>query len=115
MKSDIITLHSPLMPATRNMIGKAEFSSMERRPLLVNTARGGLVDEHALFDALTSGQISGAGFDVVTAEPPPADHVMMKLLARPDFILTGLVARIGFGQIFRRGYRFQDCSYASQV
>ena len=46
---------------------------MERRPLLINTARGGLVDECALVDALTTGQIAGAGFDVVTTEPPPAD------------------------------------------
>lgn len=91
-RSDIITLHSPLMPATRNMIGRAEFAVMEKRPLLINTARGGLVDEHALFDALTSGQIAGAGFDVVTTEPPAADHVMMKLLAEPNFILTPHVA-----------------------
>jgi glycerate dehydrogenase len=91
-QSDIITLHSPLTPSTRNMIGTAEFALMERKPLLINTARGGLVDEEALHDALTSGRISGAGFDVVTVEPPPADHVMMRLLALPNFILTPHVA-----------------------
>ena len=91
-RSDIITLHSPLTPATRNMIGAAEFALMEKRPLLINTARGGLVDEAALYHALTTGRIAGAGFDVVTAEPPPADHVMMKLLALPNFILTPHVA-----------------------
>ena len=51
--SDVITLHSPLLPSTRNLIGAPEFAAMERKPLLINTARGGLVDEDALFDALT--------------------------------------------------------------
>ena len=86
--SDVITLHAPLMPSTRGMIGRAEFALMERRPLLINTARGGLVDEAALEEALTSGQISGAGFDVATSEPPPADHPLMRLLSLPNFILT---------------------------
>lgn len=90
--SDVITLHCPLLPSTRNMIGPAEFALMERRPLLINTARGGLVDEHALADALRRGQISGAGFDVVTTEPPPADHPFMQLLDLPNFILTPHVA-----------------------
>lgn len=91
-QSDIITLHSPLMPSTRNMIGAAEFTLMERRPLIINTARGGLVDEAALADALQNKQISGAAFDVVTAEPPAHDHPFMRLLDRPDFILTPHVA-----------------------
>ncbi|SHO64115.1 glycerate dehydrogenase [Pseudoxanthobacter soli DSM 19599] len=90
--SDIITLHAPLRPATRNMIGAAEFALMERRPLLINTGRGGLVDEVALGEALRSGQIGGAGFDVATAEPPPADHPLMGLLDLPNFILTPHVA-----------------------
>ena len=90
--SDVITLHCPLLPSTRNMIGAAEFALMARRPLLINTARGGLVDEHALADALERGLIAGAGFDVVTTEPPPRDHPFMRLLDRPDFILTPHVA-----------------------
>src|SRR6185369_15388688 len=91
-RSDVITLHAPLMPSTRNMIGAAEFVLMERRPLLINTARGGLVDEDALCKALESGQIAGAGFDVVTKEPPPQDHPFMRLLSFPNFILTPHVA-----------------------
>jgi glycerate dehydrogenase len=86
--SDVITLHAPLMPSTRGMIGRAEFALMERRPLLINTARGGLVDEAALEEALTSGRIAGAGFDVATREPPPADHPLMRQLHLPNFILT---------------------------
>jgi glycerate dehydrogenase len=90
--SDVITLHCPLMPSTRNMISHREFSMMERRPLLINTARGGLVDEHALVAALDSGKICGAGFDVATVEPPTPDHPLMRLAARPNFILTPHIA-----------------------
>ena len=90
--SDVITLHTPLMPSTRNLIGPAEFAMMEKRPLLINTARGGLVDEAALVVALRSGQIAGAGFDVVTTEPPPDDHPLVELLDLPNFILTPHVA-----------------------
>jgi glycerate dehydrogenase len=74
------------------MIGAAEFAYMRRKPLLINTGRGGLVDEAAVGPALQAGQISGAAFDVVSAEPPPVDHPFMALLNRPDFILTPHVA-----------------------
>lgn len=90
--SDIITLHCPLIPSTRNLIGVAEFAMMERRPLLINTARGGLVDEQALVDALIANRISGAAFDVITSEPPPSDHPFSRILDRPNFILTPHVA-----------------------
>lgn len=90
--SDIITLHCPLMPSTQNMIAQREFAMMERRPLLINTARGGLVDEEAMAEALETGQIGGAGFDVLTSEPPPSDHPLMKLAEKPNFILTPHVA-----------------------
>lgn len=91
-RSDIITLHCPLTAETRNMMGAEEFEKMERKPLIINTARGGLVDEEALAKALRSGRISGAGFDVVSVEPPPAEHPFMALLAMPNFILTPHVA-----------------------
>jgi glycerate dehydrogenase len=80
------------MPSTHNMISQREFALMERRPLLINTARGGLVDEEALVVAMDEGQISGAGFDVITQEPPPADHPLMKIAGRPNLILTPHVA-----------------------
>lgn len=91
-RSDIITLHCPLMPSTRNLISDDEFDMMERCPLLLNTARGGLVDEEALERALENGRISGAGFDVVTTEPPGADHVMRRIAKRSNVILTPHVA-----------------------
>ena len=74
------------------MIGAAEFAQMARKPLLINTGRGGLVDEAAVGPALHAGHISGAAFDVTNVEPPPADHPFMALLDRPDFILTPHVA-----------------------
>ncbi|MEB0206002.1 D-2-hydroxyacid dehydrogenase [Pseudomonas sp. CCC3.1] len=91
-EADILTLHCPLLPETRNMIGAAEFALMRRKPLLINTARGGLVDESAVGPALEAGQISGAGFDVVMTEPPALDHPFMQLVDRPNFILTPHVA-----------------------
>ncbi|MBY8604340.1 D-2-hydroxyacid dehydrogenase [Burkholderia arboris] len=90
--SDVITLHCPLTPATRHLIDASAFARMTRRPLLINTARGGLVDESALVDALQSGQIAGAGFDVVTQEPLPAAHPFDAILSHPAFILTPHVA-----------------------
>ncbi len=91
-RSDVITLHCPLNAQSRGMLGAEEFAKMVRKPLIINTARGGLVDETALAAALRSGQISGAGFDVVSAEPPAADHPFMSLLNLPNFILTPHVA-----------------------
>jgi glycerate dehydrogenase len=91
-ESDVITLHCPLNAGTLHMIGATEFALMARKPLLINTARGGLVDEAAVGPALEAGHIRGAGFDVVSAEPPSADHPFMNLVHRPDFILTPHVA-----------------------
>ncbi len=91
-QSDILTLHCPLNANTRHMIGAAEFAQMARKPLLINTGRGGLVDEAAVGPALQAGHIAGAAFDVTSVEPPPVDHPFMALLDRPDFILTPHVA-----------------------
>ncbi len=91
-ESDVISLHCPLTPETRHLIGAPEFAAMAKRPILLNTARGGLVDEQALIAALDAGQIAGAGFDVATTEPMPADHPLMKLMDRPNFLLTPHVA-----------------------
>lgn len=91
-QSDVISLHCPLLPATRNLIGRAEFARMARRPVLINTARGGLVDEMALVEALRAGQIAGAGFDVASQEPPGAEHPFNTLRDAPNFILTPHVA-----------------------
>jgi glycerate dehydrogenase len=90
--SDVITLHSPLTPETRNMIAMQEFRRMRRQPLLINTARGGLVDEADLEKALDEGLISGAGIDVTLPEPPPADGPLMRIARRRNVIVTPHVA-----------------------
>lgn len=90
--ADIITFHCPLNSETADMIGDAEFAQMTRKPILINTARGGIVNEQALVRALLSNQISGAGFDVVTQEPLPDDHPFTTILAHPGFMLTPHVA-----------------------
>ncbi|ACK50660.1 D-isomer specific 2-hydroxyacid dehydrogenase NAD-binding [Methylocella silvestris BL2] len=89
--SDIITLHAPLTPDTKNMIGARELDMMKPDALLINTARGGLVDEAALADALTAGKIGGAGFDVLTVEPPKQGNILLDLKL-PNLLLTPHVA-----------------------
>jgi glycerate dehydrogenase len=89
--SDVLSLHAPLNDQTRNIIGAPELERMKRSALLINTARGGLVDEAALARALTTGVIAGAGFDVLVKEPPPEDNVLLKLHL-PNFILTPHIA-----------------------
>ncbi|WP_298353694.1 D-2-hydroxyacid dehydrogenase [Rhodoblastus sp.] len=90
--SDILSLHCPLNPETENMIGAPEFALMRKRPLLINTARGGLVDEAALERALDEGLLSGAGLDVTRPEPPPMDSAIMRLARRPDALVTPHIA-----------------------
>lgn len=89
--SDIITLHAPLTPETKNMIGAREFELMKKDAILINTGRGGLVDEAALAEALTKGTIGGAGFDVLTVEPPKQGNLLLDLRL-PNFIITPHVA-----------------------
>ncbi|HEY0490764.1 MAG TPA: D-2-hydroxyacid dehydrogenase [Telluria sp.] len=88
---DVVSLHLPLNDKTRNMIGAAELATMKPTALLINTARGGLVDEAALAAALRDGVIGGAGFDVLSQEPPKAGNPLLDLRL-PNFILTPHVA-----------------------
>jgi glycerate dehydrogenase len=90
-QSDIISLHAPLTPDTRNLIGGKELRKMKRTAILINTSRGGLVDEQALAEALKQGVIGGAGFDVLTKEPPKDGNPLLDLRL-PNFILTPHVA-----------------------
>jgi glycerate dehydrogenase len=85
--ADVVSLHLPLTEQTRHLIGARELASMKRSALLINTARGGLVDEVALADALRRGVIAGAGFDVLSKEPPAPDNPLLALRL-PNFILT---------------------------
>jgi glycerate dehydrogenase len=90
-ESDIITLHVPLTPETKNMIGAKELKKMKPTAILINTARGGLVDEVALAEALRNGTIAGAGFDVLTKEPPRDGNILLDATI-PNLIVTPHVA-----------------------
>lgn len=87
---DVISLHLPLTAQTRDLIGAAQLAAMKPGALLINTARGGLVDEAALAQALQQGRIS-AGFDVLSEEPPRADNPLLAVRL-PNFVLTPHVA-----------------------
>jgi glycerate dehydrogenase len=89
--ADVVSLHTPLTADTRHMIGAREFRLMKPSAILINTARGSLVDEAALIDALKSGRIAGAGFDVLSVEPPRDGNPLLDL-DLPNFILTPHVA-----------------------
>jgi len=77
--SDIVSIHAPLTAQTRHMIGKRELAMVKAGTFLINTARGGLVDETALYQALRDGKLAGAGLDVMEQEPPSLDNPLLKL------------------------------------
>lgn len=89
--ADVVSLHCPLTPDTLHFIGLEQLRRMKRSALLINTARGGLVNEADLVVALEHGLIAGAGFDVLSAEPPKDGNPLLDL-RRPNFILTPHVA-----------------------
>jgi glycerate dehydrogenase len=91
VESDVISLHVPLSAETRHLIGIEQFRKMKRTAILINTARGGLVDEQALAQALKEGLIAGAGFDVLSKEPPKDGNPLLDVRS-PNFILTPHVA-----------------------
>ncbi len=89
--ADALSLHYPLTPQTANMISEAELQQMKPGAVIINCGRGGLVDEHALIAALKYGQIGGAGFDVLTQEPPRDGNPLLKARL-PNLIVTPHVA-----------------------
>jgi glycerate dehydrogenase len=88
-ESDVVSLHCPLTPATTRMVDAERLAMMKPTALLLNTSRGPLIDEHALADALAAGRLGGAALDVLSIEPPPADH---PLLRAPRCVITPHIA-----------------------
>ena len=78
-RADFLTVHTPLTAETRGLINREVLAKMKKGARIVNCARGGLVDEDALYEAITDGSIAGAALDVFVQEPPPADHPLLKL------------------------------------
>jgi D-3-phosphoglycerate dehydrogenase / 2-oxoglutarate reductase len=99
-QTDILSLHCPLTPLTQGMIGAAELALLPPGALVVNVARGGLIDEAALADALHSGHLGGAALDVTQQEPLPADDPLRRA---PRLILTPHAAGLGQGAFRRMG------------
>ena len=103
-KSDVVTCHVPLTSLTRHMMNGRAFGTMQPHAIFVNTCRGPVVDEEALFQALTTKQIAAAGLDVMAEEPPPADHKFFNL---PNITITPHMAGPtvdNWPKAFRNGY-----------
>jgi D-3-phosphoglycerate dehydrogenase len=99
--ADVVSLHVPLTPETRGLMNAGRFARMKQDAIFINAARGGLVDEAALLEALESGRLWGAGLDVFETEPPPPHH---PLLGRADVVATPHIAgvtRAGKDRIWR--------------
>ncbi len=90
-EADVLSLHVPLTRVTRNLIGATELAGMKPSAILINSARGGVVDEMALVEALRTGQLAGAAVDVLTTEPPPADHPLLSANL-PNLLVTPHIA-----------------------
>lgn len=111
---DVLSLHCPLTPATRGLIGAWELALMRRDAFLINTARGGLVDEARLADALRRGALGGAGIDVLSLEPPTSDNPLLapdipNLIVTPHCAWGSRESRQRMiGQLVENIQRYQD-------
>jgi len=91
-QADVLSLHCPLTPDTHHLLSDREFDLMARRPILINVARGALIDAPALVRAVDRGAVSAVGLDVLSVEPPPVDHPLLALAGRPNVVITPHVA-----------------------
>jgi len=88
-RADAVTVHAALTPATRHLLGARELALLAAHAVVVNTSRGGLIDQAALVEALRAGRLAAAGLDVFETEPPSADD---PLLVLPNVVLSGHVS-----------------------
>jgi D-3-phosphoglycerate dehydrogenase / 2-oxoglutarate reductase len=108
--SDVLSLHCPLTPDTHHLIGAAALAALPAGAFVINTSRGGLIDETALLAALGSGHIAGAGLDVLEGEPPPAGY---PLRAHPRVIVTPHVAGVTPESLVMMGVMAAECIVAA--
>ena len=87
-KQDIITLHCPLNKNTKDLIASKELTIMKKSAVIINTARGGIINELALVNAIKKKTIAGAGIDVTTAEPPKKNHPYYQIIKNSNFVWT---------------------------
>ena len=106
-RADVVSLHCPLTPATERLVNARFLELMKRGAWLINTSRGGLLDEPALLQALTSGRLGAAGLDVLTEEPPPADHPLLNPAA-PFADRLVVTPHIGWGTVEARARLRQE-------
>ncbi len=107
--ADILSLHCPLVPPTYHLIDEAALATLPAGALVINTARGGIVDEPALLTAIEAGHIAGAGLDVVEDEPPPADSLLRR---HPRVIMTPHVAGVSDAAMVNMGVMAAECIVA---
>ena len=108
-RADVVTIHVPLVPATQGMIGAAQLAKMKEGAILINAARGGILDEAALAEALRSGRLGGAAIDVYSVEPPGSSNPLLALEGEPAhrLLLTPHIAgvtRQAYAILFRSAW-----------
>lgn len=108
-KSDVLTVHMPLTPENMGLIGELELTLLKEGAMVINVARGGIIDEQALAKALTDGRLSGAALDVFTREPPGMDHVLMHI-KHPNLLTT---PHMGWNSDNAR--KINDCVFVEQI
>jgi len=109
VRSDVLSLHLPLQPATRHLIGATELAALPGGAMVLNTARGGLIDEAALHAALEAGHLAGAALDVFEDEPPSESHPLRR---HPRVICTPHVAGVTDGSLVNMGVMAAECIVA---
>jgi len=113
-ESDYISLHAPLTEETRHLFGLEQFKKMKRTAYLINTARGGLIDEGALATALAEGHIAGAGLDVTDPEPPKADYPLLKMENVIITAHTAFYSQISGAELSRRAVEAVQAALSGQ-
>ena len=108
-RSDVLSLHCPLTAQTRHLIGAAALAALPQGAIVINTSRGGLIDETALLAALDSGHLAGAGLDVLEGEPPPGDAPIRR---HPRVIVTPHVAGVTPDSLVMMGVMAAECIVA---